>query len=106
MPKAKKGSIYCRRVTLCLQILIMLCIMSRICRLNLKVSMLMRFMKNLLEQLTITPQRREVLLHTQYISMSELIIVNEVLDNFVKFYKNRKFDQIDMDLIKEIYNGK
>ena len=33
--------------------------------------------------------------------MSELIIVNEVLDNFVKFYKNRKFDKIDMNLIKE-----
>jgi hypothetical protein len=58
-------------------------------------------MKNLMEQLTITPQKKEVLLHTQYISMSELIIVNEVLDNFVKFYKNRKFEDIDMDLIKE-----
>jgi len=34
-------------------------------------------MKNLLEQLTITPQRKEVLLHTQYLSMSELIIVND-----------------------------
>ena len=68
---------------------------------NINKKKLSEFMKNLLEQLTITPQRREVLLHTQYISMSELIIVNEVLDNFVKFYKNRKFDKIDMDLIKE-----
>ena len=68
---------------------------------NINKKKLSDFMKNLLEQLTITPQRKEVLLHTQYISMSELVIVNEVLDNFVKFYKNRKFDQIDMDLIKE-----
>ena len=68
---------------------------------NINKKKLSEFMKNLLEQLTITPQRREVLLHTQYISMSELVIVNEVLDNFVKFYKNRKFDKIDMDLINE-----
>ena len=68
---------------------------------NINKKKLSDFMKNLLEQLTITPQRKEVLLHTQYISMSELVIVNEVLDNFVKFYKNRKFAQIDMDLIKE-----
>ena len=53
---------------------------------NINKKKLSEFMKNLLEQLTITPQRKEVLLHTQYISMSELIIVNEVLDNFVKFY--------------------
>ena len=68
---------------------------------NLNKKKLCDFMKNLKEQLTITPQRKEVLLHTQYISMSELVIVNEVLDNFVKFYKNRKFEKIDMDLIKE-----
>ena len=68
---------------------------------NINKKKLSEFMKNLLEQLTITPQRKEVLLHTQYLSMSELIIVNEVLDNFVKFYKNRKFDKIDMNLIKE-----
>ena len=68
---------------------------------NINKKKLSEYMKNLLEQLTITPQRREVLLHTQYISMSELVIVNEVLDNFVKFYKNRKFDKIDMDIIKE-----
>ena len=68
---------------------------------NINKKKLSDFMKNLLEQLTVTPQRREVLLHTQYISMSELVIVNEVLDNFVQFYKNRKFDKIDMDLIKE-----
>ena len=68
---------------------------------NLNKKKLCDFMKNLMDQLTITPQRKEVLLHTQYISMSELIIVNEVLDNFVKFYKNRKFEDIDMDIIKE-----
>ena len=68
---------------------------------NINKKKLCDFMKNLKEQLTITPQRKEVLLHTQYISMSELVIVNEVLDNFVKFYKNRKFEKIDMDLIKE-----
>ena len=51
-------------------------------------------MKNLLEQLTITPQRREVLLHTQYISMSELIIVNEVLDNFDRCLKNIEDDSV------------
>ena len=68
---------------------------------NINKKKLCDFMKNLLEQLTITPQRKEVLLHTQYISMSELVIVNEVLDNFVKFYKNRKFEDIDMDLVKE-----
>ena len=59
---------------------------------NLNKKKLCDFMKNLMDQLTITPQRKEVLLHTQYISMSELVIVNEVLDNFVKFYKNRKFE--------------
>ena len=68
---------------------------------NLNKKKLCDFMKNLMDQLTITPQRKEVLLHTQYISMSELVIVNEVLDNFVKFYKNRKFEDIDMDLVKE-----
>ena len=68
---------------------------------NLNKKKLCDFMKNLMEQLTITPQRKEVLLHTQYISMSELVIVNEVLDNFVKFYKNRKFEKIDMDLVRE-----
>ena len=68
---------------------------------NINKKKLCDFMKNLLEQLTITPQRKEVLLHTQYISMSELVIVNEVLDNFVKFYKNRKFEDIDMDLVRE-----
>ena len=68
---------------------------------NINKKKLSDFMKNLLEQLTVTPQRREVLLHTQYISMSELVIVNEVLDNFVQFYKNRKIEKVDMDLIKE-----
>ena len=68
---------------------------------NVNKKKLCDFMKNLMDQLTITPQKKEVLLHTQYISMSELIIVNEVLDNFVKFYKNRKFEDIDMDLVKE-----
>ena len=68
---------------------------------NMNKKKLCDFMKNLMDQLTITPQKKEVLLHTQYISMSELIIVNEVLDNFVKFYKNRKFEDIDMDLVKE-----
>ena len=68
---------------------------------NLNKKKLCDFMKNLMEQLTITPQRKDVLLHTQYISMSELVIINEVLDNFVKFYKNRKIEEIDMDLVKE-----
>ena len=68
---------------------------------NINKKKLSDFMKNLFQQLTITPERREVLLHTQYISMSELIIVNEVLDNFVKFYKNRKIEKIDMEIINE-----
>jgi hypothetical protein len=62
---------------------------------------LLEYMKNLLDQLTITPQRKEVLLHTEYISTSELVIVNEVLKNFVEFYKNRKKQDIDMDIINE-----
>ena len=68
---------------------------------NLNKKKLVDFMKNLMEQLTITPQRKEVLLHTPYIATSELVIVNEVLDNFVKFYKNRKLEKIDMDIIEE-----
>ena len=40
--------------------------------------------KNLLNQLTITPQRKEILLHNDYTSNSDFVIVNEVLDNFVK----------------------
>ena len=68
---------------------------------NLNKKKLCDFMKNLMEQLTITPQKKEVLLHTQYIYMSELVIVNEVLENFVKFYKNRKIENIDMDLVRE-----
>ena len=58
-------------------------------------------MKDKEDQLTITPQRKEVLLHTEYISTSELVIVNEVLKNFVEFYKNRKKQDIDMDIINE-----
>ena len=62
---------------------------------------LQEYMKNLLEQLTITPQRKEVLLHTEYIATSELVIVNEVLKNFVEFYKNRQKQDIEMDIINE-----
>ena len=57
--------------------------------------------ENLKVQLKIIPQRKEVLLYTQYISLTELIIVNEVLDIFVKFYKNKKFEKLDLDLINE-----
>ena len=59
------------------------------------------YMHNLIEQLTISPSKRETLLTTQYIATSELVIVGEVLDNFVNFYKNRKKQDIDMDIIKE-----
>ena len=68
---------------------------------NINKQKLESYMKNLLNQLTITPQRKEILLHNDYTSNSDFVIVNEVLDNFVKFYKNREKQNIDMNIIKE-----
>lgn len=68
---------------------------------NQNKSKLKDYMHDLIEQLTISPSKRETLLTTQYIATSELVIVSEVLDNFVNFYKNRKKQDIDMNIIKE-----
>ena len=58
-------------------------------------------MNELLSQLTISPSKRDTLLTTEYIATSELVIVKEVLDNFVRFYKGRKKQNINMNIINE-----
>ena len=62
---------------------------------------LQTYMNELLSQLTISPSKRDTLLTTEYIATSELVIVKEVLDNFVRFYKGRKKQNINMNIINE-----
>ena len=59
------------------------------------------FMTKLYDQLTISQSKEINLTNCRYISNSELLIVDEVLGNFVKFYKSRKKHDIKMSIIKE-----
>jgi hypothetical protein len=59
------------------------------------------YMTKLYDQLTISQSKEINLTNCRYISNSELIIVDEVLGNFVKFYKSRKKQDIKMSIIKE-----
>jgi hypothetical protein len=58
-------------------------------------------MIKLLDQLTISKSRKENLINSGYLANSELIIVDEVLENFVKFFKSRKKQDIKMSIINE-----
>jgi hypothetical protein len=62
------------------------------------------FINKLLEQLTISKSKEESLINSRYLVNSELVIVSEVLDKFVKFYKSRKRQDIKMIIIKEGHN--
>jgi hypothetical protein len=62
---------------------------------------LQEFMTKLIDQLTISRSKKENLIHSHYLSNSELVIISEILDNFVKFYKSRKKQDIKMSIIRE-----
>lgn len=62
---------------------------------------LQEFMTKLIDQLTISSSKKENLIHSHYLSNSELVIISEILDNFVKFYKSRKKQDIKMSIIRE-----
>lgn len=62
---------------------------------------LQEFIHKLFEQLTISESKKENLISGGYLANSELMIISEIMDNFVKFFKSRKKQDIKMAIIKE-----
>ena len=59
------------------------------------------FMEKLLEQLTVDKSQEYNLIHCTYTSTSELLVVDQFLSKFLKFFKSRKKQDIKMNIIKE-----
>ena len=59
------------------------------------------YMKNLLDQLLIDNAKEQSLLRCKYISNSDLIIVSEILDKFLKFFKSRKKQDVKLAILSE-----
>lgn len=59
------------------------------------------YMKNLLDQLLISPSKEQTLLKCKYISNSDIIIVSEILDKFLKFFKSRKKQDVKLNILTE-----
>jgi hypothetical protein len=59
------------------------------------------YMKNLLDQLIISPSKEQTLLKCKYISNSDIIIVSEILDKFLKFFKSRKKQDVKLSILSE-----
>jgi hypothetical protein len=65
---------------------------------------LTEYINKLLDQLIVSKSKEESLINCRYLYNSELVIVSEVLDRFVKFYKSRRRQDIKMIIIKEGHN--
>ncbi len=59
------------------------------------------YMRNLLDQLTISHSKEQTLLKCKYISNSDIIIVSELLDRFLKFFKSRKKQDVKLNILSE-----
>jgi len=59
------------------------------------------YMKSLLDQLLISPSKEQTLLKCKYISNSDIIIVSEILDKFLKFFKSRKKQDVKLSILSE-----
>jgi len=59
------------------------------------------YMRYLLDQLIISPSKEQTLLKCKYISNSDIIIVSEILEKFLKFFKSRKKQDVKLSILSE-----
>lgn len=59
------------------------------------------YMKNLFDQLVIPAAKERSLLKCSYISNSDILIVSEILDKFLKFFRSRKKQDVKLAILSE-----